>query len=93
DYLALGPEARINIPSTLGGNWVWRMDKNAFTKPLIKKIYFMTCLYSRCPEKAAEDAARKAAREKAKAEGKDIVKKTGAADKAKRTKKPATGKK
>lgn len=25
DYLELGGEARINTPSTLGGNWVWRL--------------------------------------------------------------------
>ncbi len=70
DFLALGSEARINIPSTLGGNWVWRMDKNAFSRTLIKKIYFMTCLYSRCPEKALEDARKKTERENAFAGGK-----------------------
>ena len=48
DFLALGSEARINVPSTLGGNWVWRMDKDAFTPALIRKIRFMTLLYSRC---------------------------------------------
>jgi 4-alpha-glucanotransferase len=101
DFLALGSEARINIPSTLGGNWVWRMDKDAFTKPLIKKMYFMTCLYSRCPAKILEDARKKAEREKAKAEGK-LTKKTGdnasgdkdkTAKKGKSTKKPAVSKK
>lgn len=25
DFLNLGSEARINTPSTLGGNWMWRM--------------------------------------------------------------------
>ena len=25
DYLGLGSDARINTPSTLGGNWEWRM--------------------------------------------------------------------
>ena len=32
DYLGLGSEARINIPSTLGINWKWRMGNGDFTK-------------------------------------------------------------
>ena len=28
DYLELGEEARVNTPSTLGGNWVWRLPQN-----------------------------------------------------------------
>ncbi|MBQ6582213.1 MAG: 4-alpha-glucanotransferase [Mogibacterium sp.] len=31
DYLALGSEARINVPGTVGDNWEWRMRKGAFT--------------------------------------------------------------
>ena len=47
DYLGLGSEARINTPSTLGGNWQWRMKKDAFTKELAKQIRSMTELYGR----------------------------------------------
>lgn len=47
DYLALGSEARINTPSTLGDNWKWRMKKGAFTKKLAKEMYQMTKLYGR----------------------------------------------
>ena len=47
DYLALGSSARINTPSTLGGNWVWRMKKGAFTKKLAKKMRRITKLYAR----------------------------------------------
>lgn len=47
DYLGLGREARINTPSTLGNNWKWRMDKNAFTKELSEQIRQMTQLYGR----------------------------------------------
>ena len=32
DYLGLGSEARINIPSTLGTNWMWRMGERRFYK-------------------------------------------------------------
>ena len=28
DYLELGEEARVNTPSTLGGNWEWRLPQN-----------------------------------------------------------------
>lgn len=47
DYLCLGSEARINTPSTLGGNWQWRMQKGAFTKDLAKKIRKMSATYGR----------------------------------------------
>ena len=38
DYLELGSEARINTPSTLGGNWEWRMKAEACSKELAVKI-------------------------------------------------------
>lgn len=47
DYLNLGSEARINTPSTLGGNWRWRMKKGDFTEELAAKIRAMTKLYGR----------------------------------------------
>ena len=47
DYMGLGSEARINIPSTLGNNWKWRMKDGDFTKELADKIRAMTKLYGR----------------------------------------------
>lgn len=47
DYLALGNEARINTPSTLGDNWKWRMSKGATTDELAEKIYGLTKMYGR----------------------------------------------
>ena len=47
DYLGLGSEARINIPSMLGDNWKWRMEKDSFSKPMIEKIKMLTELYGR----------------------------------------------
>ncbi len=47
DYLGLGSEARINTPSTLGGNWCWRMKPDAYTKNLAESIREMTVLYGR----------------------------------------------
>ena len=47
DFLGLGSEARINIPSTLGGNWRWRMGREDFTMELAEQIKAMTRLYGR----------------------------------------------
>ena len=47
DFLGLGREARINMPSTLGDNWKWRMTKGAFSEELKEKIRRMTKLYGR----------------------------------------------
>ena len=47
DFLGLGSEARINMPSTLGNNWKWRMTKGAFSEELKEKIRRMTKLYGR----------------------------------------------
>ncbi|MCR5303245.1 MAG: 4-alpha-glucanotransferase [Lachnospiraceae bacterium] len=49
DWLGLGAEARINIPSTLGGNWDWRMKEGALTDKLSSRILEMTRLYGRLP--------------------------------------------
>ncbi len=48
DYLGLGGEARMNTPSTLGGNWQWRMSKRDATKKLAARIADMTRTYGRC---------------------------------------------
>lgn len=47
DYLGLGSEARINTPSTLGGNWTWRMGKDELTPDIIDKCRRMTEIYGR----------------------------------------------
>ncbi|MBR1477269.1 MAG: 4-alpha-glucanotransferase [Lachnospiraceae bacterium] len=51
DYLNLGDEARINTPSTLGGNWIWRMDKDALTNELSEKIRLLSRTYGRIIKK------------------------------------------
>lgn len=47
DYLHLDNFARINRPSTLGGNWVWRMNKKDMSADLAKKIASVTHIYGR----------------------------------------------
>lgn len=47
DFLDLGTWARMNIPSTLGENWKWRIKKENLTNNLADKIKDMTKLYGR----------------------------------------------
>lgn len=48
DFLNLGNEARINLPSTLGKNWRWRVKKGVLTDQLAEKIHQITRTYGRC---------------------------------------------
>lgn len=47
DFLSLDDTTRMNIPSTIGNNWGWRMKPNQLTDKLANKIYEMTKLYGR----------------------------------------------
>ena len=47
DYLGLGSEARINIPSTLGDNWKWRLSADACTEELAKEMSELAHLFGR----------------------------------------------
>ncbi|MBR1865330.1 MAG: 4-alpha-glucanotransferase [Lachnospiraceae bacterium] len=47
DVLEKGNEARMNLPSTIGENWRWRLKKNEFTKKQIKWLNNLTKLYGR----------------------------------------------
>lgn len=54
DYLNLDSRARINTPSTLGGNWCWRMKKGQMDDRIVKEMKRVTRLYGRLPEKKEE---------------------------------------
>lgn len=56
DYLCLDESARINTPSTLGNNWMWRLKKGEVRDALLKEIYQVTKLYGRLPEVPEETA-------------------------------------
>ena len=47
DVLGLGSEARINVPSTLGSNWVWRIKKGAATKEIAARLKDLAIKYNR----------------------------------------------
>ena len=47
DYLDYGSAARINTPSTLGGNWCWRLVPGELTEELAAKMKEFAQLYGR----------------------------------------------
>lgn len=42
DYMGLGKEARINIPSTVGKNWIWRLKKGEADEKLLRLVKKIT---------------------------------------------------
>lgn len=53
DILGLGSEARMNVPSTVGTNWRWRMLPGTLNSTLAKKLSHQMELYQRLPKKDA----------------------------------------
>ncbi|MDK9711771.1 MAG: 4-alpha-glucanotransferase [Acidaminobacter sp.] len=47
DFLDLDNSARINVPSTIGNNWTWRLEESALTPALAERIRGLTQLYGR----------------------------------------------
>jgi 4-alpha-glucanotransferase len=47
DVIGLGSDARINSPSTLGGNWSWRVREEAFNDDVAGKLLSVTKTFKR----------------------------------------------
>jgi 4-alpha-glucanotransferase len=47
DLLNLPAAARMNTPSTLGGNWTWRLGSGQLTTALAERLASLTKLYGR----------------------------------------------
>ena len=47
DFLALGAQARMNHPSTLGGNWQWRMTEREFASVDRARIRYFAAMFAR----------------------------------------------
>lgn len=47
DFLNLGNEARMNLPSSMGKNWSWRMKEGSLTEELANKISELNYRYGR----------------------------------------------
>ncbi len=59
DLLSLGQEGRINVPSTLGGNWQWRMLPGQADGALAERLRQSMALYHRLPAPGAPKKAQK----------------------------------
>ena len=47
DLLGLDQSARMNIPSTMGINWMWRLKEGQYTDELADKLLRLTEIYGR----------------------------------------------
>lgn len=47
DILGLGKESRMNVPSTVGGNWSWRMLSGKLSPQKAEKLHELTVTYFR----------------------------------------------
>lgn len=47
DLLCLSSEARMNIPSTIGGNWEWRFEKEQSSEEIEKRLSELSEKYNR----------------------------------------------
>ena len=47
DFLNLGNDSRMNLPSSFGGNWSWRVRKYQLDDDICKKIYDLSYRYGR----------------------------------------------
>ena len=54
DFLGLGSLARLNTPSTVGGNWNWRFEDGCINYWLAGIIREQTALYGRLPNREPE---------------------------------------
>ncbi|MBP0961864.1 MAG: 4-alpha-glucanotransferase [Oscillospiraceae bacterium] len=55
DFIDADTDCRMNIPSTLSGNWTYRAHKEDFTEKLKEKILKLNTLYNRCSEPAPDE--------------------------------------
>lgn len=48
DWLGLGSQARMNMPSTINGNWIWRLTGSELTAELAARIAAQVQASGRC---------------------------------------------
>ena len=65
DLLGLYSKARINIPSTTGGNWQWRATPEQIDNKLAKKLHKCMQMYARLREEPEEASDKSDAKETA----------------------------
>jgi 4-alpha-glucanotransferase len=55
DVLGLGTEARMNLPNSTTGNWLWRCNEGALTNDLAKRLRNLSDLYGRMTDGAESE--------------------------------------
>lgn len=68
DLLGLDNGARMNFPSTIGGNWQWRAEPGQFTGKLAQRLHTLAETYGRTAPAAEAGAAGAASHGKKEAE-------------------------
>lgn len=58
DFLAVGSEARMNLPGDPGGHWEWRMREESLSEELKQKLGDFNFLYNRSTLLSNEDESR-----------------------------------
>lgn len=48
DLLGAGPAARMNTPSTVGGNWTWRFLESELSEDLARRLELLSRTFGRC---------------------------------------------
>lgn len=62
DVLGLGTAARMNLPNSTEGNWVWRYKAGALTKEIGTRLKELTELYGRAKDISSADAVADSAK-------------------------------
>src|SRR5262249_5543857 len=57
DVLGLGTEARMNLPNSTSGNWLWRFKEGSLTEKLAERLNQLAKLCGRIPEQAETEHA------------------------------------
>ena len=47
DILKVGNRGRMNLPSSMGTNWMWRMKKNQFGEREVERLRYLCDIYGR----------------------------------------------
>lgn len=55
DLLELDNKARMNFPSTIGSNWMWRMKKSQYERLKEERLFEYATLYARDPKTQIDD--------------------------------------
>ena len=57
DVLGLGTEARMNLPNSTSGNWLWRFREGSLTEKLAERLNDLSNLYARVHHSTEEEEA------------------------------------